>query len=405
MAVVCSHLVIGAGAIGAAIAYRLAQAGAERVIVLEQFELGHALGSSGDHSRLIRASYHRPEYGALAPEMFRSWREIEARTGLPLYHRIGGLDLAQASDPHALGQLRAYRAAVDVAGLEAEDLDAAGIRARFPQWRIDDDVEGFAQPDAGFVDIRRSVSAHVSLALAAGVEFRPRTRATGIELREGRVVVRADGETFEAGSLAIAAASWAQPLYEELGLRIPLALSEEQVSYYTSTRLADFAPERFPVWVWHGRETYYGFPVHGEAGVKLGQDLGGRLISSEERTHLGDDATAAPLRRFLDERLPAVDGPALRHLRCVYDMAPDREFILDAVPGHPNVAIANGAGHAGKFAPLLGEIVAELLLEGASSRDLAPFRLDRPAIVDPRFEPTLHLGVRGEGAAEDAPAP
>ena len=207
MAVVCSHLVIGAGAIGAAIAYRLAQAGAERVVVLEQFELGHALGSSGDHSRLIRASYHRPEYGALAREMFRSWREIEARTGLPLYHRIGGLDLAPASDPHAIGQLRAYRAAVDVAGLAAEDLDAAAIRARFPQWRIDDDVEGFAQPDAGFVDIRRSVSAHVSLALAAGVEFRPRTRATGIELREGRVVVRADGETFEAGWMPIGEAA------------------------------------------------------------------------------------------------------------------------------------------------------------------------------------------------------
>lgn len=392
-----SHIVIGAGALGSAVAFNLAAAGAARVLVLEQHELGHALGSSGDHSRLIRASYHRPEYSALAPDMFRSWLELEARTGLPLYRRFGGLDLADAADPAGAEQLAAYRAGVDVAGLEADDLDAAEIRRRFPQWRIGDEVRGFAQPDAGLVDIRRSVSAHISLAMAAGVEFRPRTRALDIEAQEGRVAVRTDAGTVEAGGLVIAAASWAGDLYRSLGLRIPLALSEEQVSYFTSTRLTDFAPDRFPCWVWHGPETYYGFPVYGEAGVKLAQDLGGRRIRSEERTHVGDDATAEPLRAFLAERLPGVDGPALRHLRCVYDMPPDRDFILDLVPGHPNIAIANGAGHAGKFAPLIGEIIAELLLEGGSSRDLAPFRLDRPAIADPSFAPTLDLGVRQSG--------
>lgn len=391
-----SHIVIGAGALGSAAAYRLAEAGAERVLVLEQHELGHALGSSGDHSRLIRGSYHLPQYAALAHDMLRSWREIEARTGLPIYRRYGGLDLADASDPAALAQFERYRTSLKVARLEAEDLDAAALRRRYPQWRIDDAVRGFHQADAGLIDIRRAVSAHLSLALAAGVEVRSGVRVLDVEAREGRVAARTDSGVVEAGALVVAAGSWASELYERLGLSIPITLSEEQVSYVTSSRLADYAPERFPCWVWHGEATFYGFPVYGEAAVKLAQDLGGREIRSEERTHLGDDATAAPVRRFLEARLPGVDGPALKHLRCVYDMPPDREFILDFVPGHPNIALVNGAGHAGKFAALIGEIVAELLLEGGSSRDLSPFRLDRPAIVDPGYAPTLSLGVRPE---------
>lgn len=385
-----SHLVIGAGAIGTAAAYRLAQRGG-RVTCIEQFDLVNALGSSGDHSRIYRRSYHRDEYVALTDDMLRSWAEIEARSGLPLLVRTGGLDLAPPDHAPGLAELDVYRQALRRGGHEVDELDTAELRARFPQWRVPDGTTGFLQPDAGLVDIRRSVSAHTALALAAGVEFVPHARAERVEATPEGVRVTTTAGVFEADSLVIAAASWASELYAQLGVRIPLALSQEQVSYVAARDLAAFTPDRFPVWVWHGPEVRYGFPVYGEAGVKLARDMRGAFIEPHERSSVGTEDEAEEARAFLAAHLPDAVGPTLVAKQCVYDMAPDREFILDTLPELPNVAVFNGAGHAGKFAALIGELLAELLVDGRSRHDLSLFRLDRPALTDPDYEPVYRL--------------
>src|SRR5262249_8249910 len=138
-------IVIGAGALGTATAYRLAQAGATDVLVLEQFELGHTRGASEDHSRIIRHAYHARPYTALTHAMFASWAEIEDATGLQLYLKTGGLELARAGTT-AAEELANYRDTL-AEGVTWEDLDAAEVRARWPQWRIDDDVIGMYQED------------------------------------------------------------------------------------------------------------------------------------------------------------------------------------------------------------------------------------------------------------------
>ena len=166
-----SHIVIGAGAIGSAAAYWLAQGGAERVLVLEQFEFGHAFGSSGDHSRIIRRAYHREEYTALTDAMFAAWAQVEERSGLQVYTKTGGIDLAAAGSPGA-AEIDGYRRAMDAAGIRYDELTIDDIRTQYPQWNVSDDTIGIHQADGGILDIRRSVSAHVSLARAAGVEFR-----------------------------------------------------------------------------------------------------------------------------------------------------------------------------------------------------------------------------------------
>nr|WP_195969212.1 N-methyl-L-tryptophan oxidase [Cellulomonas hominis] len=384
MARTYSHVVIGAGAVGSAAAYWLARAGAERVLVVEQFDLVNSLGSSGDHSRIIRRSYHRPEYVRLTDAMFAAWDRVEQESGLRVLTRTGGLDLAPPS-PDGTDRLAVFRDAMAAGGARFEDLSTADLRARYPQWRVPDGTTALHQADAGLIDIRRSVSAHTSLALAAGVEFWPHTRVTGVDVRAGGVTVRTSAGDVDAGGLVVAAASWLGDLMPDLGLDFRLTLSEEQVDYVASSRLTDFTPERFPIWVWHGDEVMYGFPVYGEAGVKIARDMRGHFVTSEGRTHRPDPVTTERSREFLARHLPAAAGPALRSAVCVYDMPPDREFVLDTVPGHPHVAVFNGAGHGGKFASLVGSVLADLVTAGSTAHDIAAFALTRPAITDPGY--------------------
>jgi len=385
-----THIVIGAGAIGSAAAYWLSQTPGNRVLVLEQYELVNTRNSSGDVSRIIRHAYHSTAYTALTPAMFKAWEHVEEHSGLPLHLRTGGLDLAPA-DPTALASLNGYRTALAAQGIPYEDLDAQEIRRRWPQWRIEDDVTGMYQEAGGLIDIRAAVAAHTSLALAHGVAFLPHTRVTGVDVRPDSVTVRTPQGDFHADRLVVAASSWLGELMPDLGLSYRLTLSQEQVSYFSSTRLADFTPDRFPIWIFHGEQDHYGFPVYGEPAVKIARDMRGRFISSGERVFEGDAEEAAVLEGFLRRHLPGAVGPVYANKTCVYDMPADRDFVLDTVPGASHVAVFNGAGHAGKFASLVGRILAELLTEGATRHPIGAFSLRRPAITDPDFVPTFQL--------------
>ena len=142
---------------------------------------------------------------------------------------------------------------------------------------------------------------------------------------------------------------------------------------------------------------FYGFPVYGEVAIKVARDMRGAWTTVDDRSYDIDHDEEQMLLEFLQQRLPGAVGPVLGSKACVYDMPPDRDFVLGVVPGHPRVVLGIGAGHAAKFASLLGQILAELATEGHSRHPIAPFSLDRPALTDPQFVPTFRL--RGQEAA------
>ena len=376
------HVVVGAGVIGSAAALRLAERSAGDVLVLEQFRLGHDRGSSNDHSRIIRHAYHSAAYTALTRQAFASWEDVERRTGLELVLRTGGLDLFQGTPGNE--DLAAYRSALDSAAIPYELLGNAEIRARYPQWRIDDDVHGMFQADGGILNIRRAVAAQVALARELGVTFAEETRVERIDRDGSRIAVHTDRGVVWADHLTVATGSWAGELLPDLGVSWRITLSKEQVSYFTPRKVREFTPDRFPIWVFHGEEVHYGFPVYGEVAVKLARDLGKNVISPEERTTDPDPAEAERLAGFLARHLPDAAGPQLLSKVCIYDMPPDKEFIVDVLPGDPRITVAiGGSGHAGKFGALLGEVVADLATTGSTHRPVAVFRADRPALLDP----------------------
>lgn len=385
-----THIVVGAGALGSAAAYRLARTGTGDVLVLEQFELGNSRGASEDHSRIIRHSYHSPTYTALTQAAYDTWAEIEEETGLQVVLKTGGLDLVVADTPQ-VQELANYRRSLAPVGIASEDLDAVEIRKRWPQWQIADDVFGMYQQDAGILDVRRATAAHIALARGLGVEFSPHTTVRRVTSDDQRVTVETDRETFTADAVVLCVASWLPELLPGLGVNWDITLSQEQVSYFVPPNLRDFSPDRFPIWAWHGESLYYGFPVYGEVAVKASRDMAGRFVSLEERSYTPDADEVEVIARFLRERLPGAVGPELVSKTCVYDMPPDRDFILDRVPGHPRVTVGLGAGHAAKFASLLGIVLADLATKGTTTYPVEAFRADRPALTDPDFVPAFRL--------------
>jgi monomeric sarcosine oxidase len=404
-----SHIVIGAGALGSAAAYALARAGGERVLVVEQYDLGHTRGASEDHSRIIRHSYHSPSYTALTQAAYDDWAELEDETGLQLVVRTGGLDLAVSGTPGAR-ELEDYRASLEPFAIPYETVSAAEIRRRWPQWQIGDDVVGLYQEDGGILDVRRAAAAHRARARALGVDFRTGTVVRKVTSDAGHVSVTTDDEVFGAEHVVLCAASWLPELLGGLGLSWRITLSQEQVSYFATPHLRDFAPDRFPMWIWHGERVFYGFPVYGEVAVKAAQDMSGRFVTQQTRSFEPDPRETEVVAEFLHARLPRALGPELVSKTCVYDMPPDREFVLDLVPGHPRICVAVGAGHAAKFAGLIGRILAELATTGASTYPIDAFSACRPALTDPDFPlafrlsasplpPTHHPGPAGVASA------
>ncbi|GGP76170.1 N-methyl-L-tryptophan oxidase [Saccharothrix coeruleofusca] len=394
---VYDHIIVGAGALGSATAYWLSRTTGGRVLVCEQFSPGHPRGSSDDHSRIIRHAYHSPIYTALTPAAYQTWEEVEQDSGRTLLVRTGGLDFAVEGTP-GFTVLRSYQDALDAGGIPYDVLDAAAVRAQWPQWNIDDGTTALYQRDGGFIDIRRATRTHLDLAVDRGVTVMSECVVRDVEATDTGVDIRTSKGDFSAGSLVLCAGSWLSGVLDRLGSPFTITLSQEQVQYFAADDLDQFAPTRFPIWIWHGDEEFYGIPVYGERAVKAARDMAGKFVTVDTRGYEPDPAETALVRAFLRERLPACDGRAVLAKTCVYDLSRDRDLIVDAMPGHPRVFVAVGAGHAGKFASLIGRVLTDLVLDGRTRYPVEAFRADRPSLA-PTAPVRFHLGAQAAGGA------
>jgi sarcosine oxidase len=383
--------VVGGGGIGSAAAYWLSRRAGGDVVCLEQWGLGHALGASEDHSRIIRLGYHSADYTALTPSSYEAWRVVEAESGIPLVHTTGMVNLAR---PGTEGGriLDAYVEAMSAHDIAHEDLGAEELMARWPQFRLDAELRALVQPDGGILDIRRAGAVHRALARARGATVLGDTPVTAIRSRADGVELDTPAGTVHADRVVLCAGAWTAGLLAGLGVDWPILLTQEQVTYYATPNLRAFAPDRFPIWIWHGDEEYYGFPVFGEVATKAAQDLGGPAVDVGPASWDPDPERVRRVAEFVEGILPGYSGPELYTRCCLYDMPPDRNFVVDHVPGHPNVTVCIGAGHAAKFAGLLGRILAELTVDGGTAFPIAPFAADRPALADPAYRPGYRLG-------------
>jgi sarcosine oxidase len=385
------YIVVGCGGIGSAAACWLSRQAGDQVLALEQFHLGHDRGGSEDHSRIIRLSYHAPEYTTLTPHTYEAWSEVEEESGTQLVFKTGGLDLEPVDNgPRFINQ---YAGAMRAASIPHEELSAQEVMERFPQFRLDENVRGVYQEDAGLVDAGRANATHVALARSRGAEILENTPVRSIRVAGDGIEVATDKSIFSGRRLILAAGAWTNEILRHVGVALPITCTQEQVTYFRAPNLEEFSPGRFPVWIWHGgpESSFYGVPVYGTPATKAGQDVGGDVVTADTRTFETNERVLANVRSFLERYIPHALGPELYTKTCLYDMPPDREFVLGTLPDVPQISVFNGAGHGFKFASLAGKILSELALHGETRYQIEAFRVDRPALTDPAYEPVFAL--------------
>ena len=372
-------IVVGLGTMGAAAAWRLAERGAS-VLGLDRFSPPHRRGAHAGGSRIIRMAYMEgAAYVPLVRRAFPMWEQLAARTGTSLLTPTGGLFLGR-SDSVAVAGTAATARAYDVVH---EVLDAAEVRRRFPAFTPADDEVGVYEAGAGLLRPEAAIGAMLELARAAGAELRAGVAVTGwgtdpdgawVDTPDGRL--RADRLVFSPGA-------WAGRLLADLGL--PLRVERRVQHYWRPADLAAYAPERFPVWLWDAADGSTGYGIGAVDGaVKSGMHSGGGTVDPDEGAGAATASEVDQMRDWLTPRVPAVAaGTWVGSVECTYTLTPDEDFIVGAHPEHPRVALACGfSGHGFKFAPVVGDVLADLALTGGTDAPVAlfdPARFRAPA--------------------------
>ncbi len=365
--------IAGLGAMGSAAALELAVRGT-RVIGFDRFHPPHDLGSSTGRTRIIREAYFEsPFYVPLVRRAWDLWAELERRTGRRLYRRTGGLVIGPRNGtlvPGAIASAAAH-------AVPYERLTPAQVRERFPAFTPPDDMAAVVEQRAGILGPEDCIAAMLDMA-----------RAGGAELRFGEPVLHwtaaADGlEITTAGGLVrgkcliLAAGAWMAGDLTQL--RLPLAVARQTMFWLCPAGGPSHAPEDFPIWLWEtpdGR-AFYGFPDLGD-GPKVARHHGGAATTPDTVDRAVQAGEAEELLAFLRGAIPSLAGTVTDAKVCLYTNTPDEHFILDRHPAHPNVLVASPcSGHGFKFAPAIGEVLADMAQGRPPRYDLSPFRLGR----------------------------
>lgn len=365
-------LVVGGGVMGMASACSLAARGAD-VTVLERYTVGHEWASSHGLTRAIRHEYGpRAIYTRMVAQSLALWEKLERETGRRLYTETGVLTLGKDSDGQTLEGLQVM---LDE-GLPAERLSSEECARRFPQFQTHEYTAITWNPRGGMLHASDCLLALTQLLAARGGRLREGAQVARIEpVGANARVLMADGEVIEADRVIVNAGPWVQDVLAGLA-QAPVRATRQQVCYFSGADPKSFAVGVFPVFL--AEMECYGFPLQGPGWLKVASHVAGPAINPNDG-YQEHRLEVAFVRDFLKRVIPAAANLELALVdRCMYDMTPDEDFILDAVPGAPGVIIGSGfSGHGFKFGPLIGEVLASLALDQEPEIPLDDFRLNR----------------------------
>ncbi|HSI98307.1 MAG TPA: N-methyl-L-tryptophan oxidase [Gaiellaceae bacterium] len=364
-------VVVGVGGMGSAALYHLARRGT-RVLGLERFDILHDQGSSHGLTRIIRLAYfEHPDYVPLLRRAYELWRELEREAGEQLLYVTGIVEGGERIFDGSIGSCHEH-------DLPHEVLDGRDLAKRFPGYRLPPSFDVVYQPDGGFVLPERCIVAHVNGALAHGAVVRARERVLEWSEIESGVRIRTERGVVETERLVLTAGAWSQQVARlSPGL---VGAVRQALAWFQPTQPALFEPSRFPVFnLALDREHFYGFPAFGIPGFKLGRydhfGEGGDPDAISREPTLDDET---PLREFAGRYFPEGAGPTIALRTCLFEPTPDEHFLIDRHPETEHAVIGAGfSGHGFKFCSVVGEILADLALEGETQHDIGLFRLNR----------------------------
>ena len=365
--------VVGLGAMGSQAALELASRG-KRVLGLDRYRPPHTLGSTHGRTRIIREAYfEEPLYVPIVQRAYELWRRLEERSGARLLTVTGGLMLGAPDSQVVAG---AHASAVEH-GLPFEELSARQVRERFPAYAVPDEHSAVFEPRAGFLEPEPAVEAALALGAEAGAELRFDEQVLGWEDDGDALLLRTGAGTYAADCVILAAGPWLTDLVPELAGAFSIA--RQPLLWLDPRRPELFPLERFPIFVWEWQPgwAFYGFPDTGD-GFKVAVHHHGERVSADsvERDLRPEDEDT--IRALVRRYFPDGEGELREAAVCLYTNTPDEHFVIDRLPGDERVIVASPcSGHGFKFAPAIGELLADLALGEQPRFDLKPFALAR----------------------------
>ena len=362
-------IVIGLGAMGSAAVYQLAARG-RRVLGIDMFPLGHNHGSShGDH-RMIRRSAGRAVYLPLAARAFDAWRALEGESGYDILTILGEIGVR---DPRLHVDGPVFGDDPTLGGM-LELLDARQLAERFPGVRLGDRMIATYEAEAGIVRPEVAVRAQLEMAERRGATIRRPEEVVGWAVDGDGVRVETTRDRYAADRLIVTPGPWAPELLGDLNP--PLEVVRIVNGYFTPARPDWWTAERgapnFSLSVPEGH--YYGMPAMAGLGLKIGRHDNGEPTTARTIRRDVDPAEVAALGDVLDRYLPGARGPVVKTITCMYTNTPDADFIVDRHPAHEQVVIGCGFSGTGfKFSCVIGEILADLALDGRTRYGIEDF--------------------------------
>lgn len=354
-------IIIGLGAMGSAAAWSAVQRG-KRVLGIEQYPLVHDHGSSHGQSRIIREVYYEhPAYVPLVKDAFQLWEKLEQRTQQSLMTRACCANIGTSSSEIIKGTLSAAK----VHQLDHEVWSAKELRLNFPVLQVSDEYCAVVEKQAGWLAVERCVRAMLDLASQSGAELHCEEQVLAWHSKPRNIEVETSQATYYADQLIITSGPWASGLLASL--QLPLRIMRQVQMWFRppGSLQKQFSTPQFPIFILDSAEgSFYGLPSDAGLGVKVAQHYGApELFQPSDIDRKLHPEDLSPVRQFLSNHLPTLAQAELsQHAVCIYTLSPDRHFIIDLHPDDSRVALACGfSGHGFKFAPVVGEMLLDLL--------------------------------------------
>lgn len=367
-------IVLGLGAMGSAAAWSLSARGL-RVLGIEQFELGHERGSSHGHTRIIRKAYfEHPDYIPLLHRAYELWGELERAAARTLFHRVG---LLLCGDEHS-ALIAGVRRAAEIHELGLDALTPDEIASRFPGFVAGAAQVGLFEADAGYLLVEDCVRAMAAQAAARGATLITGRPVEDWHVEGDEVVVRSGGDVHRGRRLILCAGSWTARCAHDLGL--PLTVRRKIQLWFACGDERYSLASGFPAFAFEDDTGFfYGFPEIVPGQIKIAEHTGGDIVADADQIDRElRESDPVRVQRFVERHLPGVSPTVVRHSACMYTMTPDGHFIVDRHPRHPQVTLAAGfSGHGFKFAPLIGEALADLTTHGTTELPIGFLALKR----------------------------
>ena len=360
-------IIVGAGINGVTAAIELRKRGHD-VVLVDPGPLPHPLAASTDISKAVRAAYGADEiYTELAERAIPIWRKWNAEFGVELYHEVGVMFVCRQEMKRSDFEYESYKI-LKHRGHKIERMNSVRLWKRFPAWNPELYRDGVLELEAGFAESGRVVAALIGRARSIGIELRDGARFSQLDENDDRLkgIVLDNGQRISGDAVVMAVGAWTPYL---LPFTQKFFRASGQPVFHLKPRQPElFEPERFPVFGADISTTgYYGFPLSREGVVKIANHGPGREMSPESSNRLVTPQEEQNLRDFLSSTFPALaDAPIVYTRICLYCDTNDGHFWIAPDPERPGLIVATGdSGHGFKFAPVLGEIIADAVEEKA----------------------------------------